>query len=264
MANAEFLTKWAWFFEFAIEDLKAANPEATSAYLLDVYPALEESLKGESAIFTGSNGANARTMIRNYIGGMLQKQKGDASNTVFQAFATDFSDAARQAALVAAANAEKEFKYTVEEEVELVVPTKEGYTFLGWYNAAGEKVEKIAKGTTGDITLTAKWDAAQKVESEIDYVLDGGLIGEDAPTTYVEGEGLAELPVPTKEGYVFLGWYVGEEKVESISAEQTGKVTLTAKWEKEADIPTDGKVLEVGADKEYKTLAEAVGRGIEV
>lgn len=29
----------------------------------------------------------------------------------------------------------------------------------------------------------------------------------DAPTSYVEGEGLNELPIPTKDGYTFIGWY---------------------------------------------------------
>ena len=35
--------------------------------------------------------------------------------------------------------------------------TKGGYKFVGWKNAQGEIVTKIAKGSTGDITLTAQW-----------------------------------------------------------------------------------------------------------
>ena len=228
-ANAEFLAKWSWMFAFMLEDLKAANPDATSAYLTDAYPVLEKMIAGDTAAILDN--ANARTMIRNYIGGMLLGAKGCPSNDVFQKYATDFADAARQEALVKAANAANEFKYTVEDEVTLVVPTKEGHKFLGWY--AGEKlVEKIEKGTTGDLTLVAKWEAeAAPVESEIEYVLDGGENAEGAPTSYIEGEGLEALPVPTKAGHKFLGWYIGEELVESISKEQTGKVTLTAKWE---------------------------------
>lgn len=38
--------------------------------------------------------------------------------------------------------------------------TKPGYTFAGWYNESGSKVETVAQGTcTGALTFTAKWDA---------------------------------------------------------------------------------------------------------
>ena len=50
-----------------------------------------------------------------------------------------------------------------------------------------------------------------------------------------------------------------EELVESISKEQTGKVTLTAKWEAEGtDTPVEGNVLEVGEGKTYATLEDAL------
>ena len=120
--------------------------------------------------------------------------------------------------------------YTVEDEVALPVPTKENHNFLGW-TLNGEVVETIPVGTMGDMVLVATWESIIVVESAINYELAEGVLPEGAPTTYVEGTGLATLPVPTKEGYEFLGWYVGEEKVTAISAEQTGEVTLTAKWE---------------------------------
>ena len=51
--------------------------------------------------------------------------------------------------------------YTVETPtITLQAPTKAGYTFDGWYSDAeftGEKVTTIAKGTTGNIELYAKW-----------------------------------------------------------------------------------------------------------
>ena len=52
-------------------------------------------------------------------------------------------------------------EYNVTTETfNLPTPTRTGYTFDGWYSDAeftGEKVTTIAKGTTGDITLYAKW-----------------------------------------------------------------------------------------------------------
>ena len=51
--------------------------------------------------------------------------------------------------------------YTVETETfTLNNPTRKGYTFAGWTGTNLDRVSKevtIAKGTTGDITLTANW-----------------------------------------------------------------------------------------------------------
>ena len=47
--------------------------------------------------------------------------------------------------------------FTIEDKVELASPTKVGYAFLGWY-LNGELVTEIAKGTTGDVEVIAKWE----------------------------------------------------------------------------------------------------------
>ena len=49
--------------------------------------------------------------------------------------------------------------YTIEEEVVITDPVKEGYTFLGWLNEDGEEVEGIIEeGSTGDKFFTATWE----------------------------------------------------------------------------------------------------------
>ena len=48
--------------------------------------------------------------------------------------------------------------YNVETEtITLKAPVKTGYTFEGWYSADNSPVTKIPQGSTGDITLYAKW-----------------------------------------------------------------------------------------------------------
>lgn len=48
--------------------------------------------------------------------------------------------------------------YTVlENDLALLPVSKSGFKFLGWFNASDELVESISAGSTGDITLTAKW-----------------------------------------------------------------------------------------------------------
>ena len=117
-------------------------------------------------------------------------------------------------------------QYLEGEEFILPIPTKEGYTFLGWFNGS-EKVEKISAAETSDISLVAKWEKI-KVYHDLNLDLDGGTLDE-VPTQYLEGEELI-LPIPTKEGYTFLGWYNGSEKVEKISATETADISLVAKW----------------------------------
>ena len=49
--------------------------------------------------------------------------------------------------------------YNVESEtITLKDPVKTGYTFAGWYSADNSPVTKITQGTTGDMTLYAKWE----------------------------------------------------------------------------------------------------------
>lgn len=53
--------------------------------------------------------------------------------------------------------AENVSSFTVEDEIELKAPQKEGYFFVGFQNAQGEWVTRIERGTSENITLTAKF-----------------------------------------------------------------------------------------------------------
>jgi len=111
--------------------------------------------------------------------------------------------------------------------------TKEGYNFVGWYtdNACTVKVTEILAEQTGDITLYAKFAKIPEVYN-ITYVVDGGVHGN--PESYTEGSAVA-LTNAMKTGYTFEGWYLDEEcseQITEISAEQTGDITLYAKFTK--------------------------------
>ncbi len=53
--------------------------------------------------------------------------------------------------------------YTVETSFTFLAPTKEGYTFLGWYKEESltNKVTQISQGTTGNMTLWASFELDQ-------------------------------------------------------------------------------------------------------
>lgn len=65
----------------------------------------------------------------------------------------------------------------------------------------------------------------------ITYELDGGVLPEDAPKTFEIGVGLAELPTPTKEGYIFKGWLYNGKSISKISTTMKVNITLQATWE---------------------------------
>lgn len=121
-------------------------------------------------------------------------------------------------------------KYSVLSlPIKLQNPTKDGYTFLGWY-LNDVLVTEIPVGTTGDITLVAKWEENVVLPKTITYTLDGGKLPEGAPTSFMPGT-VTTLPVPTKDGYTFLGWYINDTLVIEINEDITDSVTVVAKWE---------------------------------
>lgn len=61
-------------------------------------------------------------------------------------------------------------QYNVTEEVFLPYPEKEGYLFYGWY-IEDLRVDRINKGTTGNIILTASW--IEISEENTIYLIEG-------------------------------------------------------------------------------------------
>ena len=139
---------------------------------------------------------------------------------------------------------ENPVSYNVETEtITLKAPTKDKYDFKGWYKDGGftDEITEIPQGSTGDITLYAKW-----LESyTITYELNGGTNVPENPAGYnVETETIT-LKDPVKTGYTFAGWYTaGNSPVTKIKNGSTGNITLYAKWV--TDI--EGKVFVRGGD----------------
>lgn len=78
-------------------------------------------------------------------------------------------------------------------------PTKEGHTFIGWYN--GESEWNFETPVTEKLTLTAKWQINRYT---ITFDTAGG--SEVAPITQDYGTTITAPANPTKTGYTFAGW----------------------------------------------------------
>ena len=98
-------------------------------------------------------------------------------------------------------------------------PTKEGYTFIGWYN--GESEWDFETPVTADLTLTAKWQINQYT---ITFDTAGG--SEVAPITQDYGTTITAPANPTKTGYTFAGW--DKTIPTTMPAED---MTITAQWQ---------------------------------
>lgn len=98
-------------------------------------------------------------------------------------------------------------------------PTKEGYTFIGWYK--GEEKWNFADAVTEAMTLTAKWQLNQYT---ITFDTAGG--SEVAPITQDYGTTITAPAAPTRTGYTFAGW--DREIPTAMPAEN---MTITARWQ---------------------------------
>ena len=137
-------------------------------------------------------------------------------------------------------------------------PTLKGHTFAFWY--LGEDEENATAydfntPVTENITLTAKWNINKYTVTFNSY---GGT--PVPPAQEVEYGLTATEPAtaPTKTGYTFDGWYLGDEKYDFSDAVEQN-ITLYANWEKNIYTVTytdgvDGE--EVFADQTYRVPFE--------
>ena len=118
--------------------------------------------------------------------------------------------------------------YTIEDEITLAAATKAGYSFGGWFtdSAFENAIDKIALGSTGNMTLYAKWYYTGTVTFET----NGGSNIE--PITQEYGTVLNAPEDPVRDHYTFAGWYSDEalQNEYVFSTMPDVDFTLYAKW----------------------------------
>lgn len=129
---------------------------------------------------------------------------------------------------------------------ELPTPTRENYTFEGWFTDKESGTEITANTVVNALvnqTLYAHWTPNQ-------YVVSFDVNGENATVdvnkkTLTYGDALGSLPTPTRDYYTFDGWFTDKESGNKVSEKTTfdaaKDVVLYAHWIKN---PTSNWVLE--------------------
>lgn len=118
-------------------------------------------------------------------------------------------------------------------------PVKEGYTFDGWYwdkdtwQRPFTASSLLNEPLNGDMSVYAKW-TPKDLENESFEVSFNTMGGSDVNGQIVKYNGFVSEPAePTKNGYIFAGWYKDADlqgKWDFLTDKVTGKTTIYAKW----------------------------------
>ena len=145
--------------------------------------------------------------------------------------------------------------YNIDTDtITLPTPTKEGYSFSKWIDLdTNNEIKSIVKGTVGDKKLKALWVANSY---KINYTLNkkDAVLPDSADNNRTFGKDIT-LATPSKQGYVFDGWYDNADLTGSAYTSDRLKnlasdVTLYAKWS-----PAQYKITyDLGLGSTYATM----------
>ena len=119
---------------------------------------------------------------------------------------------------------------------DLPTPEREGYIFDGWYLDNDDKEDPVTSETKfySQTTIYAHW----KKGVTVTFDPNGGTVDKIYDTTN-EYYYLYSLPMPSRDGYSFDGWFTAPEGGEIITSETKFKTATTvyARWTKLPDEP---------------------------
>ncbi len=115
----------------------------------------------------------------------------------------------------------------------LPTPTRYGYNFTGWYTSAssGSQVTSSTQvKTANNHTLYSRWTA--KTDCVLSFNANRGTVS-PARRNQTFNASLGTLPVPTRTGYIFTGWYTSASRgseVTSSTIMTSESMTIYAHW----------------------------------
>lgn len=109
-----------------------------------------------------------------------------------------------------------------------LAPTKNGYAFQGWYlDEALTQSATFPMTVISNMTLYAKWEEVIVPTYIVTFDTDGGT--EIEPILVYENEKISAPSAPIKEGFIFVGWYLGNVLF-NFNTAITADITLVAHY----------------------------------
>ena len=113
-------------------------------------------------------------------------------------------------------------------------PTREGYTFLGWY--AGDAAYDWDTPVTGNLILTAHWQKNEQPQPKTYTVTFDYQNGSPSDArTVSEGNTVTPPENPVRDGYDFQGWVGIDGSEFNFEQPITSDTLVSAKWKKHED-----------------------------
>ncbi|MCH5180475.1 MAG: leucine-rich repeat protein [Erysipelotrichales bacterium] len=150
--------------------------------------------------------------------------------------------------------------YIVEEGVSIPNPTRVGYTFLGWTEKNSDFEPtlnlKIESGTIGNKEYLAHW----KENEYTIYFNENG--GEEKIDSMTVSFGCSySLPIPTRTGYTFDGWFYNGTKVRESTWSIPNDCELVAKWVANTNTPFTVNYYQENLDGEFTLMSKSILKG---
>lgn len=119
-------------------------------------------------------------------------------------------------------------------KISLPTPTRDNFRFMGWVNSNGNTTDITAMPEEG-LKLKATWQPLIQLDS------NGGSAVEDICET--EGTSIS-LPEPTRNGYMFAGWFTEDREPYYTSSMPKVGIKLKAGW----CVPKKGSIAILSTD----------------
>ena len=132
-------------------------------------------------------------------------------------------------------------------------PTREGYSFLGWYHSWDLSVSvDFSEPIWGDSSFVAKW---KEDAISVTFDSDGGSAVQGQKVK--KGETVSRPSHPAKAGFTFFGWFDGDTRYDFRKPVEKA-LTLKARWRpvgKQTDLKTA-----IGSEGQFDgELSKAIG-----
>ncbi len=135
-------------------------------------------------------------------------------------------------------------------------PTKEGYTFVGWY--LNDEAYDFNSPVNSNITLVAKWKEIVNNSFTVIFNTNGGSQVEAQKVN--KGNKVTKPEAPIKDGYTFIGWFLNGTKFD-FETPITKDITLEAEW-KEITVQSFVVVFDTKGGSKIENIIVSAGKKI--